>query len=179
MFCSLCLKFSFLSCSCFLRCCFKKQKSQARSLLILLRLHSPQMDDAQRRLHIALSTNDDDWLLFAGWRVACRCCKFMRLRTIPGFSTLVQVYYLCLELNQGAFTLLDVYNLANQDWLPEYTFLKSFYLRLFLHALRYDILILKVKYELLLKEKDIWYDKAKEKISNTSSHSLFNRSYLS
>ena len=50
MFCSLCRKFSLLSCSCFFRCCLRKQKSQVLSLLIFLRLHSPHTEEAQRRL---------------------------------------------------------------------------------------------------------------------------------
>lgn len=50
MFCSLNRNCSFRSCSCFLRCCFRKQKSHTRSSFMRFREHSPHAEPPQIRL---------------------------------------------------------------------------------------------------------------------------------
>lgn len=99
MFNSLWRKFSLLSCSCFLRCCFRKQKSQDLSLFIFFLLHSPQIELAHMRLYKLILTNDDDSHLAVGWKVACIYYSFPHWQITLFLLALMLGHSRCLGLN--------------------------------------------------------------------------------
>lgn len=102
IFCSLCLKFYLLSCSCFFRCCFKKQKSHDRSLLIFLRLHSPHIELAQIRLYLV---EFYQWWRFTPLWGLNGCLQMLHISAFANYS-------FPLSLRPGTFSMFG----ALFDW---------------------------------------------------------------
>lgn len=94
IFCYLNLNCSFLSCSCFFKHCFRKQKSHDLSLLILFLEHSPHTDTAQIRLFLTRNFTNDVYLrFFEGWKAVYKYYTFKHWQIIIDLSFLYQEHY--------------------------------------------------------------------------------------